>query len=292
MQNIHPLLRDDYERNKRSIKNYEAFDKEGFIGFDEVLRAHYLIADYFSDEEKSIVYGVKNETLLGSALGRQFTGYGGIDKYVNAIEICGTLFFGLIKNHAFHDGNKRTAFLILIHQLQKHNLQFKNKERKNRIEELSVKIAANELEGTYERYQKYKEDEDAEVRFIIDYLERNTRRLNKKFYSVTFSDFDHLLKRFKTCLDNPHGGFIDVMQLKTPKSILGFKRKEKWCKIFQIGFTGWKRKVGMKALRETLKASNLTAEYGIDSEVFFRDAEPLSVLIDEYNDLLRRLKDR
>lgn len=292
MENIHPKLKDDYERTKRSIKNYEAFDKNGLIGFDEVLRAHYLIADYFSDEEKSIVYGLKDETLLGSALGRQMTGFGGFDKYVSAVEICGTLFFGLIKNHAFHDGNKRTAFLILIHHLQKHNLQFKDKERKSKIEELSVNIAANELEARYERYKKYKGDEDAEVKFIIDYLDRNTRRLNKKFYSVTFSDFNHLLSRFKTRLDNPHGGFIDIIQLKAPKPILGFKRKEKWFKIFQIGFTGWKRKVGMKALKETLKAANLTADDGIDSEVFFRDAEPLSILIDEYNDLLRRLKDR
>lgn len=292
MQNINRFLRDDYERTKNSIKNYHAFDKEGFISFDDVLRAHYLIADYFSDEEKGIVYGVKSETLLGSALGRQFTGFSSIDKYQTPIEICGTLFYGLIKNHAFHDGNKRTAFLVLIYHLQKQNLTFKNKDRKTRIETLSVNIAANELEGAYERFKHFNEGDDPEVRFIIDYLERNTRPLDRRFYSVTFSDFDRLLRKFNVRLDNPHGGFIDVIQLKTPKPILGIKRKEKWCKILQIGFPGWKRKVGMKALRETLKTANLTADNGVDSAVFFKDAEPLSILIDEYNDLLRRLKDK
>ncbi len=292
MQNINRFLLDDYERTKSSIKNYHGFDKEGFISFDDVLRAHYLIADYFSDEEEGIVYGLKSETLLGSALGRQFTGFGNVDKYHSSVEICGTLFYGLIKNHAFHDGNKRTAFLVLIYHLQKQNLTFKDSKRKASIESLSVNIAANELDGTYERFKKFNEGDDPEVRFIIDYLERNTRPLNRRFYSVTYSDFDRLLRKFNVCLDNPHGGFIDVIQLKTPKPILGLKRKEKWCKILQIGFPGWKRKVGLKALKETLKTAKLTAENGVDSEVFFRDAEPLSIIIDEYNDLLRRLKDK
>lgn len=292
MQNINRFLRDDYERTINSIKNFHEFDREGFISFDDVLRAHYLIADYFSDEEQGIVYGVKSEALLGSALGRQFTGFSGVDKYRTAIELCGTLFFGLIKNHAFHDGNKRTAFLVLIYHLQKQNLTFRNKERKTRIEALSVNIAANELEMIYERFKHFSDGDDPEVRFIIDYLERNTRPLDRRFYSVTFFDFDRLLMKFNVRLDNPHGGFIDVIQLKAPKPILGIKRKEKWCKILQIGFPGWKRKVGMKALKETLKTANLTANYGIDSAVFFKDAEPLSVLIDEYNELLRRLKDK
>lgn len=292
MKNIHPLLLDDYKRTKQGIKNYEAFDKEGLIGFDEILRAHYLIADYFSDEEKGIVYGMKSETLLGSALGRQITGFGNIDKWKSPIEICGTLFYGLIKNHAFHDGNKRTAFLILIYHLEKYNLQFKDKNKKERIETLAVNVAANELDGNYERYQQFKHDEDAEVRFVIDYLERNTRKFNKRFYAVTFSDFNHLLGRFDVQLTNPHGGFIDVCQYKVPKSFLGLRTKKKWCKVYQIGFTGWKRKVGMKALRETLKAVNLTTSNGVDSEVFFKGADILAVLIDEYNDPLRRLKDK
>ncbi|MCX6243915.1 MAG: type II toxin-antitoxin system death-on-curing family toxin [Bacteroidetes bacterium] len=292
MNNIHPLLLDDYNRTRQFIKNYDAFNKEGYIGYDEVLRAHYLITDYFSDEEASLVYGLKSETLLGSALGRQFTGFGGVDKYSTPIEICGTLFYGLIKNHAFHDGNKRTAFLILIYHLQKHNLQFIDKNRKERIETLAVKVAANELDETYDRFQKFKEQEDAEVRFVIDYLERNTRKFNKRFYSVTFADFDHILKKYNVKLSNPHGGFIDVCQLKTPKGFLGIKGKEKWCKVLQIGFTGWKRKVGMKALKETLKATNLTSDHGYDSEVIFKGAEPLSILIDDYNDPLRRLKDK
>jgi death-on-curing protein len=292
MKFIHPLLLDDYKRTKQSIDNYDAFDKEGFIGFDEVLRAHYLIADYFSAEEEGIVYGLKSETLLGSALGRQFTGFGSSDKWKSPIEICGTLFFGLIKNHAFHDGNKRTAFLVLIYHLQKYNLQFRDRYDKERIETLAVNIAANELDNNYDRFERFKEGEDAEVRFVIDYLERNTRRLNKSFYEVTFADFNQLLLRFDVQLKNPHGGFIDVCQLKVPKSFLGFQSKRKWCKILQIGFTGWKRKVGMKALKETLKAANLTTTHGIDAEVFFKGAEPLSVLIDKYNNPLRRLKDK
>lgn len=251
-----------------------------------------MLADYFSDEDESIVYGVKNHTILGSALGRQFTSLGDKLKYSKPIEICGTLFYGLIKNHAFHDGNKRTAFLILVYHLQKHGLQFIERKNKERIETLSVNLAANTLKENYERFARFKDHDDPEVSFVIDYLERNTRKTDKRYYNVTYNEFDSLLNKYDVKLENPHKNYIDVMQFKFPNGIFKVKKKQKWCKVMTIGFPGWKKKVGLKAVKEVLKKTGLNAENGIDSKVFFKGFPSLSVMIEEYNEPLRRLKDK
>ena len=68
-----------------------------------------------------MLVGVRSFNLLTSAICRQICGYNGRRKYTDNIEICATLFFGLVKNHAFHDGNKGTALLTLLAQLQSYN---------------------------------------------------------------------------------------------------------------------------------------------------------------------------
>ena len=56
-----------------------------------------------------MLIGVRDLNLLGSAIGRQSASFGGKTKYTNPVDICATLFYGLVKNHSFSDGNKRTA---------------------------------------------------------------------------------------------------------------------------------------------------------------------------------------
>jgi death on curing protein len=48
--------------------------------------------------------------LLRSAVHRQWAGYGDDELYPSVQEKAGALFHGLCSNHAFMDGNKRTAF--------------------------------------------------------------------------------------------------------------------------------------------------------------------------------------
>lgn len=82
--------------------------------------AHFLLADYFCKTGEGIGgLGPKDIDLLHSALSRQFVQFGGRPKWSDGIDICATLMFGLIKNHPFHDANKRTAFLTSILHLQK-----------------------------------------------------------------------------------------------------------------------------------------------------------------------------
>lgn len=60
----------------------------------------------------------------------------------------------------------------------------------------------------------------------------------------------------------------------------------------QIGFPGWKKKINLKAAKEVLNKTGLTAANGIDSKVFYQDVSPMGALIDEFRYPLMRLKDK
>ena len=55
--------------------------------------------------------GVRDLSLLESAISRPFQTFDGIDLYESVCEKAAALFESLIVNHPFIDGNKRTGFL-------------------------------------------------------------------------------------------------------------------------------------------------------------------------------------
>lgn len=229
--------------------------------------------------------------LLGSALGRQTTGFGGKSKWTTYDHKCATLFYGIAKNHSFHDANKRTALLTLIYQLIKYGRNITCGQRD--LDLLAVRTAADKLKD-YKEYRKFIKMPDAEIEFLAYFIRRNTREIDKKYYPVTYQEFNRLLNKHDIYLDNPSGNYIDVIKKEevVKKGLFSTKKEMQHKKIFQIGFPGWKSQVGLKAQKEVLKAAHLTAEYGFDSQVFFKDAEPLEALIDQYSEPLKRLKDK
>ena len=77
------------------------------LNISDTLRAYFSLADYFSDPssestEKMLV-GLRSSHLLYSALSRQNVTFGGKTKYTDPIDICSTLFFGMVKNHSFSE---------------------------------------------------------------------------------------------------------------------------------------------------------------------------------------------
>lgn len=60
------------------------------------------------------LHGVRDDKLLNSALQTPFQTFEGEDLYPTVHKKAACLCFGLINNHAFHDGNKRIGILTMI----------------------------------------------------------------------------------------------------------------------------------------------------------------------------------
>ena len=90
---------------------------------EEVLKIYdELVKDFGSSEDPISPSGLKDEKLLESALFHMETGYRGKTKYPTAESAGAALMYSLSHNHAFHNGNKRTAMVAALVFLDKHNI--------------------------------------------------------------------------------------------------------------------------------------------------------------------------
>lgn len=76
---------------------------------DQIVLLHNAIYERYGGD-----HGVLNEGMLDSALQAPFQTFGGEELIPDIKEKIVRLAFGLIKNHAFRDGNKRIGALVLL----------------------------------------------------------------------------------------------------------------------------------------------------------------------------------
>ena len=140
-------------------------------------------------------------------------------------------------------------------------------------------------------YKRFENSDDPVVNYVIDYLKRNTRKLDASYYPVTYIEFNTLLNKYKVRLANESSQGINVEKLIRKKTLFG-KEKEVWKPLGRIYFVGWRNRISRSAAKRALKLAKLTRDQGIDSKAFYMNANSLLGLIDEYHEPLRRLKDK
>ena len=79
----------------------------------QIIELHMAIYERYGGD-----HGVLNEGMLDSALQAPFQTFGGEELIPGTTEKIVRLAFGLIKNHAFRDGNKRIGALVLLTLLE------------------------------------------------------------------------------------------------------------------------------------------------------------------------------
>lgn len=289
---MHPYIKSEYERWLARIGDEDPYAGPNRVGIRTVLRAHFLLADFFQNQNNPMgLIGPRDGLdLLHSALSRQSVSFGGVDKWTQPCEYIATLFFGIAKNHAFHDGNKRTALLTALHHISlcERVPTFAQKE----IERLTIAVADSAL-SKYPRYNAYlrRNRADTDVIFLAHWFRCNTRAIDTNKRTITFNDLRRILHSHGFEMENLRDNHIDIVQYRDARSIWGLQRK-KQIRLGQIGMPGWTKQVGRVAINAARKVTGLTLENGYDSEVFFDNIDHISTLIDMYSGPLQRLKDK
>lgn len=92
--------------------------------------------------------GIRDERMLDSALNNPFQSFGGEELYSSIQAKAAQLCFGLVKNHAMVDGNKRLGahVMLVFLALNGYELSYKQKELSDIILALaSGKIGAEDI---------------------------------------------------------------------------------------------------------------------------------------------------
>lgn len=81
-----------------------------FLTKEEVVAAHYYMMRQMEDTDQA---GITDLALLESAVHRPSQSLFGEDAYPSLFDKGAALLESLVKNHCFHNGNKRTAYLAV-----------------------------------------------------------------------------------------------------------------------------------------------------------------------------------
>ena len=286
-----PVVTEAFNRCLRDFPD-DPYAELGVVCLYDVLRAHFLVADYFSGLGAGMGgIGPRDPNLLHSAVYRQFVAFGGKEKWTTWNQKCATLFYGIVCDHPFHDANKRTGLLVLLLGLQ--NECRVPTVKQIELENFAVDVADSKLEK-YSQFKKLrKRSDDPEVEFIADFIRRKSRKIDTHSHSLTYRELDGRLRKFGYELANASGNYIDVVRKQERRKLFGFGQRESVnVKVAQIGFPGWKSQVKQSAIATVRRETKLTPEHGFDSESFYGNTDPIPALIQQYSAPLKRLANR
>ncbi len=111
-----------------------------------VKEIHEAVLSAFGGRE-----GIRDETLLNSAVGATQSTMGGKSPFADLVEVAAAYLFYLCRNHPFIDGNKRTAMTAAIVFIRLNGVEPASDSEK--WEALVVDVAASRVDrdGTTER---------------------------------------------------------------------------------------------------------------------------------------------
>ena len=148
---------------------------------------HEAIFHEFRDSADPIgIPGVKSNDMLESACMRPNTSLGGEEKYPNILHKLAALFYSLVMNHPFHDGNKRTALASLISGMSLNKRYFKADTTDERIFRMVISLAKNDFppgHGQARPHADYVVDE------LLKWLKAHTAQRSKSAPTVPLSVF-------------------------------------------------------------------------------------------------------
>lgn len=85
---------------------------------EQVLLLHQILIKYTGGAD-----GIRDEGLLESALAAPFMSFDGVSTYPTLENKAARLAFGIVRNHPFVDGNKRTGILAMLSFLEANGIK-------------------------------------------------------------------------------------------------------------------------------------------------------------------------
>lgn len=152
---------------------------------DHVMSVHNELVAVFADEDDPISPpGIRSYDLLVSACARPNVALGSREKYPTVFGKAAALFHSLVKNHAFHNGNKRTALVTLLSTLQRNNYYLNKSVSDQDVHDLALAVTADAFPTPNHGFSV-----DEIVDHLITWLRERSIPTNPQVSSMTLDDF-------------------------------------------------------------------------------------------------------
>jgi len=253
------------------------------VDVDEICQIHdALVREFESSGDPIQPSGVREPHLLHSATSRPETSLGDTRKYDTVEVYAAALVHSLVHNHAFFNGNKRTALVSMLVLLDRNGILLTCTQ--DELFKQVLRVAQHGLvpAGASERA-------DREVLSMAHWICRNSRQIQRGERIIKWKDLRKVLAKFDCEIGSPlPGNKIRVERAVLVKGRLGFRRKE--LIVIKAGYRTDGTDVDANQLNRIRRELRLSEADGIDSEQFYgSDPRELDSFINEYRTLLRRL---
>jgi len=208
---------------------------------------------------------------LSSAVHRQHVAAGGHLKYDTIPDVAATLFFGIANNHAFENGNKRTALVILLVFIDKNRSLLIDTTEED-LYQLATRLVKHEIAPADSSTQLA----DAEVTAVSRWIRERVRTRVLGDRKMRFSELRSLLVGLGCTFDGPEQNFIKI-------------HRGRW--MCRTGYPKIDFEVGVNEVKRIRKALRLDEVHGVDSRGFYDLAGQVDRFVNDYRNLMRRLAD-
>jgi death-on-curing family protein len=239
-----------------------------YITAHHVEQIHWILVDDFAKSKDPIDPPVvKSRDLLESAVHRTRTSLGNEAKYPTVPMVAAALLHAIISNHAFHNGNKRTALVATLAFLDVNGFVLEVDE--NELFDYLVKIASHEV-------VQQPEDADDEMLAIARWIHRHCRSISTEEKVLKFHDLRTILLRYDCAFDHPGGRGNRINISRGTKNTQVYYRNEG-------------TDVERNTIRQIRKDLGLTDAEGYDSAIFYKAEDRVPAFIHKYRRTLDRL---
>ncbi|GHF10987.1 type II toxin-antitoxin system death-on-curing family toxin [Pseudolysinimonas yzui] len=270
-------------RNIGHVRETRALD------VDEIESIHFALADDFAGSNDPVSpAGVRDRTLLESAATRPLTSLGGESKYRTVELASAALMHSLVHNHAFYNGNKRTALVSMLTMLDRNGVVITSTQ--DEIFKWTVRVAQHRVA----KRNIVGDRSDIEVAAMAEWICSNSRLLDKGEKVIAW----HFLRRRLNAMGceiiptGNRGGAQRISRVVSvrDRNFLGVSRMAEKRLSIQVAYDGDGREVSRNDIRSIRRELHLDDEHGVDSAIFYgTDSTPPDQFIAEYRKTLVRL---
>lgn len=247
---------------------------------EEVLLIHSaLVAEFREGLDPIEPAGVANPNLLESALARQTSEYAGVARYSDLDGVAASLLYGLVCNHAFFNGNKRTALVATLVFLDKNDATLV--AEKIDLFRLLTEVASHTVCGG----QRAKAGQEVEA--VRKRLRAAWRGQEDGERIVTYRRLRTILSKFNCSLEGHKGNRINLVKSERRWTLFGERRVQRT--VMVISYRGDSTEVPKGTLKEIRRKLKLDRDNGVDSEAFYDSKTSVDEVIAKYQSTLRRL---
>lgn len=254
-----------------------------FLDEAEVEAMHWeLVRDFAEDDDPIDPPGVRDSTLLASAVFRQHTALQGERKYPTVEMVAAALFHALVHDHPFHNGNKRTALVAMLVFLDENGLMVRDSCDEEELFKLVVRLAQHQL------VPRGSDLPDREVLALAEWIRERVRAVEKGERPLQWRRLRQILDDLGCVCDTSGvSNRINVTRVIEEPGLLRTRRRQL---SSQVKYTDDGRQAQVHAIKKIRSDLWLDDAHGVDSAAFYGRVGPSPAgFIVKYRKTLKRL---